>query len=80
MFLHSILRATTASARATTYLSARSIISGTRLDIAWVNVRVWVGPFCGGLTVAAIAPPAAIEVVALVGAIVALDIKCINIK
>ena len=43
---------------------------------------MWVGPCPGGLTVADIALPVAIEVVALADAdaVVALDIKCIDIK
>ena len=47
-----------------------------------MNVQVWIRPFCGGATVADIALPTAIEVVALADAdaVVALDIKCINIK
>ena len=59
---------------------------GTRLDVDWVNVQVWIRPFCGGLTVADITLPTAIEVVALADAdadadaVVALDIKCRNIK
>ena len=53
---------------------------GTRLDVARVNVQVWIGPFCGGITVADIALPAAIEVIALADAVVALDIKRRNIQ
>ena len=54
---------------------------GTRLDVAWVNVCVY-WAFFGGLTIADIAPPAAIGVVALpdTDTVVALNIKCIKIK
>ena len=38
---------------------------GTRLDVARVNVQVWIRPFCGGLTVADITLPAAIKLLLL---------------
>ena len=55
---------------------------GAEMDVAWANIRGRDWAFCGGLTVAAVAPPAAVNVIeiAAADAIVALDVKCINIK
>ena len=63
-------------------LVCRTDVIGRGSTLLGLTPRGRIGPFCGGLTVAVLAHPAAVDAVVppVTDAVVALDVKCINKK